>query len=164
MFLQNNLIEIDNYLILLNLWSPLDHTSLIVNITIDEKVIQDKWWTIIKNSKEENGFINELKNTIGNIDTSNISDKVLLEEKVQEYMIILESLWNKYSKSVRITKYSKAWWNDKCNTKLNMYYISKSLLNWKLFKRYVKKTKQSFFDEKIQEIVSKNKRPWNLMS
>jgi len=138
-FLQNYSIEINNHLILPDLWSPLDHTSLTVNIIIDKEVIQDKWQTIIKNSKEENGFINELKNTIDNIDTSNISDRALLEEKVQEYMIILKSLWNKYSKSVRITKHSKAWWNDECNTKLNIYHISKSLLNWKLFKKGVSK-------------------------
>ena len=86
----------------------MDHAPLTVNIIIDEEVIQDKQWNIIKNSKEENEFINELKNNISNIDTLNISDRVSLEEKVQGYMIILEYLWNKYSKSVRITKYSKA--------------------------------------------------------
>jgi len=78
---------------------------------------------------------------------------------VQEYAIILESLWNKNSKYIKITKHSKAWWNKECNLKLNAYCISKSMVDWKEFKGFVKKTKRSFFNKKIQEIaLSKNKR------
>ena len=47
---------------------------------------------IIKNSKKEEDFINELKNIIDNIDTSNICGRELLEKTVQEYVIISESL------------------------------------------------------------------------
>jgi len=63
---------------------------------------------IIKNSKKEEDFINELKNIIDNIDTSNICDRESLEKTIQEYVIISESLWNKYSKYIKINKYSKA--------------------------------------------------------
>lgn len=48
--------------------------------------------------------------------------------------------------------------------KLNIYCSSKSSSDWKIFKGTVKRTKRLFFDEKIQEITSKNKRPWNLMN
>jgi len=88
----------------------------------------------------------------------------LLEKIVQEYAIILESLWNQHSKYIKITKDSKAWWNKECNLKLNSYCAYKSMVDWKEFKEFVKKTKRSFFNKKIQEIVSKNKRPWDLMN
>jgi len=58
---------------------------------------------------EEEGFINELKNVVGNIDTTDISDSEMLKRIVQEFMTFLENLWNKYSKFVNITKCFKAW-------------------------------------------------------
>ena len=88
----------------------------------------------------------------------------MLEKIVQEYAIILESLWNQHSKYIKITKDSKAWWNKEYNLKLNSYCAYKSMVDWKEFKEFVKKTKRSFFNKKIQEIVSKNKRPWDLMN
>ena len=36
--------------------------------------------------------------------------------------------------------------------------------DWKIFKHVIKKTKHLFFDEKIQEITSKNQRPWDLIN
>ena len=102
-------MEINNHYILPELQSPSDYAPLIVNIIIKKKFIQDKQHTIIKNSKEEKKFINELKITIGNIDTIDISDKELLERCVQVYINSLESIWNKYSKYIKVTKCSKAW-------------------------------------------------------
>ena len=40
-----------------------------------------------------------------------------------------------------------------------MYCSSKSSLDCKIFKETVKETKRSFFDNKIQEIASRNKKP-----
>jgi len=82
MFLRNDSMEINNHYILPKLQNLLDHASLIVNIIIEKKFIQDKQHTIIKNSKEEKKFINELKITIDNIDTTEISNKELLERCV----------------------------------------------------------------------------------
>ena len=44
------------------------------------------------------------------------------------------------------------------NVKLNRYWLSKIIKNWKNF-RVIKKTKCIFFNKKIQEITSKNKKP-----
>jgi len=73
-----------------------------------EEFIQDKQHTIIKNSKEEENFISELKNMIRNIDTLSIPDKESLEFIIHEYARISESTWYKFSQYVNIIKHSKA--------------------------------------------------------
>jgi len=88
-------------------------------------------------------------NTIRNINTLDILNSESLEEVVQEYMIILDSLWYKFSKNINITKHSQVWWNKEYNTKLNVYYSSKLIVDWKDFKDFVKKTKIIFFGNKI---------------
>jgi len=82
-----------------------------------EEFIQEKQCTIIRNSEEEN-FVSELMNVIRNIDTSSILDKESLETIVQKYVRISKSIWYKFSQYINITKYSKAWWNEKYHDKL----------------------------------------------
>ena len=53
---------------------------------------------------------------------------------------------------------------DECSHSLNNYRMSRSLDNWKKFKKIIKNTKRSFFDMKIQEVASKSHGPWELMN
>ena len=73
-FLHPNSVEINNHYILSEIQYSLDHVPLTINISI----IEDKC-TIIRNSKEEENFVLELKNAMGNINTSNIPDKESLK-------------------------------------------------------------------------------------
>ena len=100
-------------------------------------------------------------NTISNIDTSNIPNKESLETIIQKYTRISDY---KFSKNINITKYSKTWWNKECSEKLTKYRLSKTIEDWKNFKKVIKKTKYIFFNNKIQEITLKNKRSWDLMN
>jgi len=61
-------------------------------------------------------------------------------------------------------KYSKQWWNKECSQTLNKYRMSRSLRDWKSFKKLVKTTKRTFFDINVQEIANKSQGSWKLMS
>ena len=107
--------------ILPSIWELSDHTSLIVHIAIKKEFIQDKKWTIVKNSEEEKTFVNKLRNIVDCIDLTNISNCEILEEITQEFASITEELWYKYSKNVNITKHSKVWWYDKYSRDLTCH-------------------------------------------
>ena len=62
MFLYSNSGNLNNHSILPDLQNSSNHASLTVDIIINEKFIQNKWQTIIKNSEEEKHFVIKLKN------------------------------------------------------------------------------------------------------
>ena len=73
--------------------------------------------------------------------------------------INIKNIWLKHSKNVNITKYSKALWDDDDHKDLNKYQQSRSLEDWKRFKKMIKKSKYAFFNNKITEITNKKCGP-----
>ena len=118
----------------------------------------------MKNSEEEALFIKDVSSIIKNLDISNLSDINKLEDMVNTLASNTEHAWGKNSKLVNVTRHSKNWWTEEYNQSLRNYRISRSLEDWKTFKKIVKNTKGSFFDLKIQEITNKRQESWKLMS
>ena len=125
MFFHANMKKFNNHIISLDLWSLSDYASLLVYIIIEKETIQDRKQAIVKNSKKEKEFVNELRNRISCINTINIHDHKMLESVMQEFAFITEELWYKYFKNVNITKCSKTWWNEKYNRDLAEYWTSR---------------------------------------
>jgi len=133
----------------------LDHALLTVLIDIiEENIISFKHF-IAKNSEEESSFIKDISCAIKSINVSNFFDSNKLEEATISLTSSIYHVWKANSKRVKITKWSKSWWNEECSHTLNEYRATRSLEKWKSFKNKVKFTKQTFFDNKIQEIVNK---------
>jgi len=109
MFLRSNSLELDNYMIHLEWRYSSDHTSLTVNIFIDEEYVPTKRHTIIKNSEKEDKFIAELINSIKRLNIENLTSKVALKQTVQRFADKSDVIWFKHSKLINITKHSKAW-------------------------------------------------------
>jgi len=61
-----------------------------MNIIINEELIHDKRYTIVKNSQEEMEFMTDFIKIFRNVNTSNIYDKNFLKCIVQEYAELLE--------------------------------------------------------------------------
>ena len=155
-FLRGDFEEFNSHSIISNLRGSSDHVPLVVSITIQEKFIQEKKLSLYKESDKEKKFIDQIWVKFGNFNTSNIEDIQGLED-------LAELSWNTYMKWANITKCSKEWWNNECTAKLETYCNLRFLLNWKDFRKMVKKTKQSFFDKNIREVTLKNKKLWVLI-
>jgi len=135
-----------------------------VIISIAEECIEMSKRTTAKNSDEKANFMDEILASFSKVDVLTVSNIDELEDAVSKFADIIDCSWSKYSKSVRITKHSKSWWNDKCSQDLAKYYSSKSIENWKLFQKTIKITKREFFNLKIQEIANKKQGPLELMN
>ena len=79
MFLRPESLEFDNHSIHLDLRLTSGHTPLTVNIAIFEEHVQTRKHMIVKNSKEEESFIEELIRAIKGLNTENIQSKEILE-------------------------------------------------------------------------------------
>ena len=62
---------------------PSDHIPLIIEVSINETNIDNSFWSIGKDSKEEKKFIKAITDNILALDTSNIMSKENLETIVQ---------------------------------------------------------------------------------
>ena len=102
-----------------------------MNIAIFEEHIQTKKCTIVKDSKEEENFANELINTIKRLNMENIPHKEALENIMHTFVNHIERIWYKHSKIINIPKHSKAWWNEDCYRNLEKYRQTKRIDNWK---------------------------------
>jgi len=63
---------------------------------------------IVKNSEEEENFVDKLIGTIKGLNIKNIQSKKVLEHIIQSFANDIERIWYKHSKFVNITKHSKA--------------------------------------------------------
>jgi len=157
MFLCCGSYELDYYSIHPGNCLSLDHAPLSIEIPIIEEVIQSSKIMIHPKNNQETAFVEEVISSFKSLDTSVIDDSDKLESIVNQLEMIIDQAWKKNTKKSRISKHSKQWWMDKYSQSLNNYRASRSLENWKNFKKVVKNVKRSFFDEKIQEVINKRK-------
>jgi len=135
-----------------------------ITIPIIKEHVNSSKCSIGKDSEEEVSFIKDVFMIFRNLNMSNISDLTSLDKIINDLAQEIEYTWEKHSKIVKITKYSKSWWDGKCSHDLEIYRTTRSLEDWKTFQRIVKITKRTFFDLKIQEIVNKKQGSWELMN
>ena len=164
MFLHSRSNKLNNHSIHSDWHFSSDHTSLTISIPIAEENIISPRLLIPKNSEEEAVFVKEATVIIKNLNISNLMDHNKLEDIVNLLELKIKQAWAKNAKQTRIMKHSKQWWNEECGQALDKYRMTRSLESWKTFKKVVKITKKSFFDNKIQEIANKSRGSWKLIN
>ena len=164
MFFQYGSSKLNQHSIHPECYLSLDHVPLTIIISIADEIISTFKLSIPQNSKQETTFVKEIILIFKNLEISNITDKNNLENTVSHLETLINQAWTKNAKQSRITKHSKQWWMEECSGSLDNYRTTRSLENWKKFKKVIKNTKRSFFNIKIQEVVNKSHSPWELMN
>jgi len=130
MFLQSRSTQLNSHFIYSDLQLSLDHVPLSVLIAISDEDIVSYKHSIVKNSKEEISFINDVLCAIKSINISDLSDSNKLEKATISLTSRIEHAWKANLKQVKITKHSKSWWNEEYNCILSNYRTTRSLENW----------------------------------
>jgi len=143
---------------------PSDHAPLSVRIQIYKSDISVVRRSIKQESEDEINFNSFLIKEIAALNSDSFDSHNAIELFSRDIECILNEAWLTFSREQFITKYSKEWWNQECSDTLSKYRTSGHFDDWKAFKSCVKKSKSSFFEEKIHEIATTNKRPWDLMN
>ena len=164
MFLHYDSAELDQHSILPESHLSSDHTPLTVIIPLSKEFVQSSKLILAPKSDQESQFIKDIISKFKDLDTTSIKDINKLERVIKHFGTIIEQAWTKNTKKSKISKHSKQWWTEDCSCSLDNYRSSRSLENWKKFKKIVKDTKRFFFDDKIQEVVNKSRGPWELMN
>jgi len=115
-------------------------------------------------SDEENDFLSSITMGLCALNFSrldSVDDLDLLSTTVSR---VISNAWDANARNITVTTRSKEWWNDECRDALATYRRTGAREDWRLFCFTTRFAKRSFFDNRIAEIASTNKRPWDLMS
>ena len=102
MFLKFRSEKLDNHSIHSDQYLVLNHALLTITIPIVEEHIQTKKCTIVKDSEEEKIFVNEVIKAIKDINMSDLSNVISLENVVCSFTYSLERIQENNSKIVNI--------------------------------------------------------------
>ena len=98
MFLRSGTTQLNNHSIHSDWHLSSDHAPLTVTIPIAEEYITSPKLSISKKSKEEAVFVKEATAVIKNLNTSNLTDSIKLENLVNLFRSRIEQAWEKNAK------------------------------------------------------------------
>jgi len=163
-FMNPSNLGFNKHILKLEIHLPSDYVPLFIEVSIKEENTDFTFQALKKDSDNEIAFVNDIIKGVKSIDTLNLKNQEDILRCVAAFSSTVKDAWSTHSMTKRITKHSKEWWNEQCLVCINKYHESGDIANWKVFKAAVRNAKRTFFDQKIQEIASSNKRPWDLMN
>jgi len=95
---------------------------------------------------------------------SGLDSVVGLDSLAQAISQVFSHAWEANARNITVTSQSKEWWNNECKWALKLYRHTRARENWHTFCSSTRCAKRSFFDDRIVEIASTNKCPWDLIS
>ncbi|RXW14340.1 hypothetical protein EST38_g11511, partial [Candolleomyces aberdarensis] len=140
-----------------------DHIPLSATIQLRHMVPKIKGRTLKPFSDEEKEFVADIVLDMGDLLNYHPTSVNEVEFMTSAIADAFSTAWLKHSSEYTVGPNSKEYWNNECTRTLEEYRRVMSVENHKAFRSAVKAAKRTFFDERIEEIATTNKRPWDLM-
>ncbi|KAJ2923473.1 hypothetical protein H1R20_g13621, partial [Candolleomyces eurysporus] len=140
-----------------------DHIPLSATILLRHAVPKVKGRTLKPFSDEEKEFVADIVLDIGDLSGYHPTTAEEVERMTSAIADAFSTAWNKHSTEYTVGPNSREYWNDDCTRALEEYRREMSAENHKAFRSAVKAAKREFFDKRIGEVATTNKRPWDLM-
>ncbi|CAA7264635.1 unnamed protein product [Cyclocybe aegerita] len=146
-----------------NLQGPSDHVPICTDLDIGPEPPGSGRRTIKPGSEAEKSFISDILRDLAAIPVAALATKEGVEALADAIATAFSDAWLAHLTESKPTKRSKSWWTEECSETFRVYQLSRSLADYNKFKKACKDTKRDFFDERIAEIATSRKRPWDLM-
>ena len=143
---------------------PSDYAPLIVDLSIASENIQMYRKVLKQDSKEQAAFLLSVSEGLSQLDFSALDFITGLDMLSEAISGLFADCWATYAKRITVTSRSKEWWNNECRAALETYRWTGEQSDWFLFCSTTRQAKKQFFDNRIAEIASTNKQPWDLIS
>jgi len=134
MFINPQNREYNNHSIIEHHRYPSDHAPLSVEIQISAKNTVIPRCSIKPNSKDKLKYDSYILTNMSSLCSSDLNSKDKVEKFTNDVANIFNTAWNRFSKETKITKHSKAWWDQECDNNLRTYHQSQTTDNWTKFK------------------------------
>jgi len=115
-------------------------------------------------SEEETAFLLSVSKGLLQLNFSSLDSTAGLDLLSEAISGLFANCWATYAKKNTITTRSKEWWNNECSMALETYRRTRECSDWFSFHSATRRAKRCFFNNRIAEIASTNKWPWDLMS
>ncbi|KAJ2936696.1 hypothetical protein H1R20_g404, partial [Candolleomyces eurysporus] len=140
-----------------------DHIPLSAKIPLRHAVPKVKGRTLKPFSDEEKEFVADIVLDIGDLSGYHPTTAEEVERMTSAIAGAFSTAWKKHSTEYVVGPNSREYWSDDCTRALEEYRREMSTENHKAFRSAVKAAKREFFDKRIKEVATTNKRPWDLM-
>ncbi|KAJ2923472.1 hypothetical protein H1R20_g13622, partial [Candolleomyces eurysporus] len=140
-----------------------DHIPLSAVIPLRHTVPKVKGRTLEPFSDEEKEFVTDIVLDIGDLSGYRPTTAEEVERMTSAIADAFSAAWKKHSTEYTVGPNLREYWNDECTKALEEYWQEMMADNHKAFRSAVKAAKCEFFDERIEEVATMNKRPWDLM-
>ena len=137
---------------------------LLVDLPISPENIHFSRKVLKRDSDEGNDFLSSVTMGLRALNFSRLDSVGNLDLLSTAVSRVIANAWEANARNITVTTRSKEWWNNEYKDALAAYRRTGAREDWRLFRSTTRSAKQSFFDDRIAEIASTNKHPWDLMS